>query len=367
LKDQLFNADTVAELSSAVKAAYPKFKQRAFDQEVLQAFPELELKARINCLVETLHKHLPDNFNQAVKILNKTMPPPLDPKLTDDDFGHFIWSVPAEYVARYGCSKQHLSTSLKFLREATMRFSAENAIRPFLRQFLKPTMAFIHECAEHNNYHVRRLASEGIRPLLPWAPRANVPVADIIEVLDRLYADPTRYVVRSVANTLNDIAKDEPQLVLDTLQRWRQNKQANTDELAWLTRHALRTLLKSDHPAALSLLGYADPPRFSVSKLKSSANLRVGEAYRWRCEFKSSVAQKLKINLRIHYLRANGTHSAKVFVVKDGEFAAGELLLIDKQQPFRPMTTRTLYPGTHYAELTVNGTVWKKRRFILEA
>ncbi len=365
LKDQLFNADTVKLLAAHLQRADKKFKADAFRRECLAPFAKLELKERIQQIVTVLHAHLPGDFAAALPILQRALPEPLDPDKTDNDFGQFIWVVPGEYAARYGCSREHLHSALDFLREATKRFSSEGAIRPFLIEFPTETMAFVHDCAKDSNYHVRRLASEGIRPFLPWAPRANVPVADIVPVLEHLYTDPTRYVTRSVANTLNDISKIEPDTVVRVLKGW--NRAAPSDELTWVTRHALRSLLKKDNPAAMALLGYPQKPRFSVSAVQASKAVKVGERFSWQCELTAAAAQKLKINLCIYFLKANGSHSAKVFAVKDGQFKAGETLQISKQQPFKPMTTRVLYPGTHHAELTVNGVVAHRHTFELHA
>ncbi len=365
LKDQLFNAKTLGVLSERLNDAYPGFKRNKFEREVLARFPELELKERISWIVTTLEAHLPGEFPLAMDILHRALPTPLDPSKSDDDFGHFIWAVPGEYVSRHGCTIEHLAASLDFLREATMRFTSEGAIRPFLRRYRAQTMAFVHECAKHGNYHVRRLASEGIRPFLPWAPRAGVPVDQVISVLDCLYADNTRFVTRSVANTLNDVSRIDAELVIHTLKRWHKQHYQQTEELAWITRHALRTLVKQDHPAALELLGYPTEPRFRISNIEASEIVKVGTHLSWRCQLVSLAEQRLKIMLRINFLKANGSHSVKVFAVKDARLDKGEQLQINKQLLFKPMTTRVLYPGTHYVELVVNGVARGKRAFEL--
>ena len=366
LKDQLFNEETLAELTSAVSASQKGFQKAKFTRQVLAAFPDLELKARISHIVDVLEDHLPDDFNQAVDVLTASLPAPLDPTKTDDDFGKFIWIVPGEYVARHGCTPEHLDRSLTFLREATKRFSSEGAIRPFLKQFNAQSMAFVHQCAVDDNYHVRRLASEGIRPFLPWAPRADVAVPDIIEVLDKLYFDQTRYVTRSVANTLNDISKIDPDLVVKTLAGWQKAGRQNKPELQWLIRHALRTQLKEDQPKALALMGYAAKPAFSIKRISVPKSVTVGEDFVWQCQLLAQAKQKLKVTLKIYFLKSNGTHSAKVFAIKDGQFKSGDVLQIAKKQSFKPITTRTMYPGTHHAELIVNGVVAAKRAFELK-
>jgi 3-methyladenine DNA glycosylase AlkC len=289
----------------------------------------------------------------------------LDPSRSDDDFGAFIWVVPGEYVAKHGCSNNHLRVSLEFLREATKRFTSESAIRPFLRAFPSETLAFVHTCTADPNYHVRRLASEGIRPFLPWAARVELPLEDIIAVLDRLHADPTRYVTRSVANALNDVSKIDPDRAIRTLQRWRTEQRQRAAELDWMTRHALRTLVRQDNMQALKLLGFSTEPRFRLGQVHTPAAVTVGDAFEWRCTVRSLAPQRLRIALRIHFLKANGRHAPKVFSVTDTEVAKGEALEVRKRLPLRPATTRTLYPGTHFAELVVNGIARQRRSFEL--
>ena len=135
LKDQLFNKKSVALLADNIYAIAANFDRKLFQKQVLARFPKLELKERIDWLVTTLETHLPQHFPDAVAVLEAALPEPLDPDLTDDDFGKYIWLVPGEYVAKHGCNSEHLTTSLNFLRESTKRSSAESAIRPFLQQF----------------------------------------------------------------------------------------------------------------------------------------------------------------------------------------------------------------------------------------
>jgi 3-methyladenine DNA glycosylase AlkC len=367
LKDQFFNAKSVGTLASALHVANPGFPQQRFERKVLKQFPALELKERIHCIVETLEDFLPEDFAAATKILLRALPAPLDPDKTDDDFGTFIWVVPGEYVAKHGCTAGNLDLSLQFLREATKRFSSEGAIRPFLREFPLQTMAFVRECSKDGNYHVRRLASEGIRPYLPWAERVVLPLDEIIAVLAVLHSDQTRYVTRSVANTMNDISKIDGDLVVRTLKRWRRLKQQEETELMWMTRHSLRTLLKDSHIGTLDMLGYSSTPRYRISELEATAEVKVGGEFLWRCTFTSLEDQKLKVLLRIYFLKANGRHSSKLFAVKDASFGKGNSIQIVKRQAFKPITTRVLYPGRHFAELVVNGVARRKCSFELIA
>lgn len=365
LADQLFNRESVAELSHALKRAHPRFTHKKFEREVLDDFAGLALKARINCIVEALGKYLPSDFNQSICILQNALPPPLDPNRTDDDFGQFIWVVPGEYVARFGCSAETLDLSLGFLREATKRFSSESAIRPFLSKFPQATLKFMRRCARDKNYHVRRFASEGTRPFLPWALRVSLPLEEVLAILNILQGDSTRYVTRSVANSMNDIAKIDANIALDTLRDWRKQNNQAPKELEWMIRHATRTLMKQGHPEALNLLGYAVRPKIEIDDLFTTERVRVGEAFLWQCKLISHTKQKLKITLHIHFLKASGSYAPKVFIVKDAEFTPGQSLSINKRQSFKPITTRTLYAGRHYAELVVNGLSLAKRSFEL--
>lgn len=367
MKDALFNPESVALLSSSVKRAYPKFKKAEFEGQVLARFPDLELKQRINWLVESLYDHLPGKFLQATAILDRALPKPLDPDLTDNDFGEYIWVVPGEFVAKYGCTRQHLAHSLEFLKQSTRRFTAEGAIRPFLSQFMAETMDFVTECAGDENYHVRRLASEGIRPFLPWAERVLVPHDKVTAVLDLLYADPTRYVTRSVANTVNDLSKVDSELAVKTLRRWRRDGLQARSELDWMTRHGLRTLLKTGNPGALALLGFTKTPHIKISNLQTSSSVRVGEQLSCSFSLESSAPQKLLLLLKVFYLKANGSFGPKLFHIKTLETKAIQRDEISKNIQFKPMTTRVMYPGKHQLQILVNGQVMAERDFVLQA
>jgi 3-methyladenine DNA glycosylase AlkC len=365
LADQLFNEESVARLSRGLKKSHRRFDAKGFELQVLGRFPDLELKQRIAAMVDALEPRLPDDFGKAVGVLQKALPEPLDPDLRDNDFGEFIWGVPAEYVARHGVAKDRLEVSLPFLREATMRFTAENAIRPFLKTYPEQTLAFVHECASDENYHVRRLASEGIRPLLPWAPKVVLPTETILDVLDRLHADTTRYVTRSVANNVNDLSKSDPDLVLARLDNWAGAQEQDEKELGWMTRHGLRTLLKQGHAEALEFTGYPSKPEFSVSKVRVSESVAIGDKLRWQGVLTSKADQQLRIGLDIHFRKADGSHSARLFAVADVAMSRGEQLDIDKSIAFKPLSTRTLYPGLHHVALKVNGVERSRKSFYL--
>ncbi len=364
--EQLFNERTTRVLAQALRSALPSFAAERFTSQVLRRFPGLGLKQRIDCLVTTLHEFLPADVRVARRVLLAALPPPLDPTLSDNDFGQFIWGIPGEYVARYGCSRRELAPSLSFLEQSTQRFSAEFALRPFLARFPRETLQRVGRWVAHDHYHVRRLASEGIRPFLPWGQRVVLPGADIVAVLDGLYADPTRFVTRSVANTLNDLSRLDAQLAVTTVSRWQNAGRQAPAEMDWMARHALRTLLKADHGAALACIGYAPTPRFELTDEQVPTTVRVGQDLCWQARLRSGADQRMRIHLRVHFLKANGTHGIKVFAIKDGEVGAAETLTLRKTVTFKPQTTRTLYPGPHHVELVVNGCRQAMHTFTLQ-
>ena len=224
LKDTLFNKQRVVYLAGLFVAVDSSFDTKGFVKDVVKKFPALELKARIQWVAEVLERYVPSDPNVAMKLIVAALPPPLDPTQTDDDFGEFILAPLGEYVVRNGLTKQHLKQSLATLREITMRFSMEDAMRSFLNTFPEETLAAYDTWVTDKNYHVRRLVSESTRPLLPWSRRLTLSHQSVIKYLDILYADQTRYVTRSVANHLNDISKKDPALVVAILARWKKRE-----------------------------------------------------------------------------------------------------------------------------------------------
>ncbi|WP_223165335.1 hypothetical protein [Lentzea indica] len=255
LKDQFFTREKVELIGGEIERVDSAFRRDEFVAVVVARFPELELKARIDWIAMRLERHLPHDFRRAADVLVRSLPAPADPALSDGDFGDFIYAPYAEYVARRGRTVEDLDFSLTALREITTRFSAEFAIRPFLDAFPDQVLATLLVWTKDEHYHVRRLCSEGTRPRLPWARNLTLSYDVGIPLLDRLFADPTRHVTRSVANHVNDIAKKDPDLALDTLARSRDTGHQRQREMRYVIRHAARTLIRANHPRALDLFG----------------------------------------------------------------------------------------------------------------
>lgn len=366
LKDQLFNSEKVAYLADLFVSVQPDFPKEEFGQKVTAEFPNLALKERIAHISTCLHAFLPSDYLEALALILQALPPPLDPNKNDDDFGDFILAPLSYFVAAYGCTAVYLVPSLHALRALTKRFSAEDAIRYFINAFPEETLTFLHDCATDQNYHVRRLASEGTRPKLPWSQKLLIPYHRPLPILDTLFADKTRYVTRSVANHLNDISKLDPDLVIETLTRWQQSQQQVEKEMDFITQHALRTLVKRGHPGALQYLGFGTRPDITITHFSTQTpRVEIGKTLEFSLTIQSNRQQNLLIDYMMTFATEGNKAGQKVFKLKQAALNQGERLTIKKKHPMRLMTTRRLVPGEHKITLQVNGQSFDSLSFDL--
>ncbi|MEM7132821.1 MAG: DNA alkylation repair protein [Chloroflexota bacterium] len=370
LKDQLFNPAKVDYLATLISEVHTEFPKATFSHDVVSAFPELELKERIAHIAACLQTHLPSEYPVALDILLRSLPPELDPTKTDDDFGDFIFAPLSHFVAIYGCTPEHLDLSLNALRTITKRFSAEDAIRYFINEFPVETMDVVNEWASDTNYHVRRLASEGTRPKLPWAQKLTIGYHEPLPILDKLYTDPTRYVTRSVANHLNDISKLEPDLVINILDRWQKSKAQGEKEMAFILQHSLRTLVKQGDRAALKLLGFGGKPDIGITDFATSTSeVVIGNAFEFSLTIRSNKKQKLVVDYLMEFATEPGKkmkkRPQKIFKLKQLDLEKGQVVNIKKKHPMKLMTTRRLFAGEHRISLQVNGEPFGKLSFEL--
>lgn len=351
LADQLFNADSLGELA-AEYAVLSGFDPGRFLGDAVPGLAGRGLLERLDWIADCLEPQLPRDFPAMARALEAAMPPPLDPALSDDDFGRFIHAVPGILAVRHGL-EHHRERALDLLHAATQRFSMEYYIRPFLNRWPEETLARLDKWCGDENYHVRRLVSEGTRPRLPWARNIDLDPAVPWRFLDRLHADPTRYVTRSVANHVNDLSKVMPEEVVARLARWRQAGGQTPDEMGWITRHALRTAVKRGERGALDLLGYrAGAVR---ARLELPGAVRIGEALAFAVELEAEEALPVLVDYRLRFARPSGS-AEKVFKLKTGEVAPGGALRLEKRHRMKgDATTFRLHPGPHAVVVQVNG------------
>jgi 3-methyladenine DNA glycosylase AlkC len=369
LKEILFHRNKIEQLAQEIAEVYPEFSRDGFIETVLEKFPELELKARISWMAECFRLFLPAQYEAAVEVILRALPPPNNPTLSDGDFGDFRHAPYAEYIARNGCDASCLDLSLHALSEITKRFSAEDAIRSFIDAFPDQTLETLSRWSQDSHYHLRRLVSEGTRPKLPWARKIRLSVGAAIPLLDDLFADSTRYVTRSVANHMNDISKTHPDLVLDTLDRWKQSGKQHDKEMDYIIRHALRTLIKQGNPRAMAYLGYTLGAHVEISQFRVPPVVFLDEYLEFSFDITSSEDAQAVVDYTLSFPNASGEPSnAKVYKLATPFLKAGVPQSFSKRYRFRQdMTTRKIRPGLHSIALQVNGKVIEKVEFSVQS
>jgi len=374
----LVNRETVAEAARHLSRAWPRFDRARFETLAGDGLEKLELKARVLHLAAALAQTLPADFAQACDVIEAALAPPVpldaDGEPAEQDAtartaglsGIIIWSL-GEFVASRGLD--YTSRSLACLHALTQRSTAEFAIRPFLQRDPEAVFRTLAKWVRDPSAHVRRLVSEGSRPRLPWGLRLQALVTDPAPTLPFLRAlqdDPSAYVRRSVANHLNDIAKDHPDLVASWV---RDHLVGAAPERVALLRHASRTLIKAGHPATLEAWGLDHSLHGKAVLSLSARTVAIGGSLGLTVRLTSTAAapQSLVIDYAVHHVRANGGRTPKVFKGWKLVLAPGEKRSLALQHSLRPVTTRRLYPGPHRIDLLVNGQNIAGRDFVLRS
>jgi 3-methyladenine DNA glycosylase AlkC len=368
----LLNAGTVAEASNHLQRAWPGFDAARFEALALQGLDALEFKARALHLCTALEATLPTEFEHAARVIEAALAPPG----VGDDLaalrsgpqglaGWVVWPL-GEFVARRGIDVPQ--RALRTLHALTQRHTAEWALRPFIERHAQITFATLVEWCGDSSAHVRRLVSEGSRPRLPWGAQLKGLIRDplpTLPLLRRLQDDPSAYVRRSVANHLNDIAKDHPQLIVQWLQQYLPD--APPPRRA-LLRHACRTLIKQGHPQVLRAWGLGAPLRGAARLALSPRKLCVGETLTMTVQLHSAAAraQTLLIDYAVHHVKANGALTPKIFKGWALQLGAHEHRTLQKRHSMRALTTRRYHPGRHEVDLRINGVIVARACFQLK-
>lgn len=357
----IFGRDLLKRISTSFKEIYPSFDHKSF-LNLATELKHLEMKPRVQVIRDELHRQLPEDYPKALKILLKSAQSKL---LQSFD----LWPY-TEFVQTYGLD--HPDISLEALKDLTKLFTSEWAIRPFIKLHPKKTMRFLEQCAEDKHVSVRRWASEGSRPRLPWGERLQGFVQDpepTLTILEKLKFDPELFVRKSVANHLNDISKDHPDYVIQVLERWKKEATENDiSKIEWIIKHSLRTLIKSGYTDALKLIDVSKAKiEIDTFKLKQKT-ISVGERLDFEINLRSTSTknQKLVIDYIVHFVKANKSTAPKVFKLKTVQLPGKGLLKIEKSHHFKKVTTREYYGGVHTLEIQVNGVVAEGRKWVLE-
>lgn len=350
----ILNEAAIRTLAGELRRVHSPFREKPFVAACLKGLADLALMARAWHIADVLHDHLPRPFAAAADILLASLGP--RPALEENGPSPLRYMPHLCFVQKYGLDD--FEAAMRAQYELTQWFSAEFSIRAFLTKYPEETYARLLDWTSDANVHVRRLASEGTRPRLPWASRLPAFQADprpVIALLERLKDDPERYVQRSVANNLNDIGKDHPDLLVELCRQW---SVGASQDRNWIVQHALRALVKKGHGGALVLLGVGAPPDIRISEVSlAPRRVNVGDKLRFSFTIASTgqQAQDLLIDYAVHFVKANGATRPKVFKLRKIALPAAAELPLTSTVSFADMTTRRHYPGRHRIDLLING------------
>jgi 3-methyladenine DNA glycosylase AlkC len=355
----LIGSDLIKRISNSIAQVFPEFDTEEF-KKIEHRLSNMDLKSRVRLVCEQLYLQLPKEFSEANKVLKEAVHVGLLK-------GFDLWPF-TEYVQAYGL--KNFDESMETLSILTQKFTSEFAVRPFLIQHPEKTYALLLNWAENSNEHIRRWASEGTRPRLPWGLKLQQAVKDPsrgIQILDKLKFDDSLYVRKSVANHLNDISKDHPHMAIQLAQKWqKQSSEKNRKKIDWIILRGLRTLIKKGSPEALSLIGVNQEARYKMMAFKLNKSIiKIGSHLEFTFKIKSTanLKQKFVIDYAIHFLKANGLHFKKVFKLKTIELSAQEECEIVKKHSIKPITTRKFYSGPQFLEIQVNGNRGSKKKW----
>ena len=353
LKDIFFTKESIGAFANTIKKAYPEFNKRKFLDLIYDgSFKNKEFMDKSRHITQCLHETLPKSYKKTLDIL-KTAAPIAK--------GVEALSLP-DYVATYGLEDS--DSSIPALGHITKHITAELAIRPFLDREPEKVMAFMSDWAQSKNENVRRLSCEGCRPRLPWAialPKFKKDPRPILPVLEKLKNDKSETVRRSVANNLNDISKDNPNITLRICKKW-YGESKETDRIV---KHACRTLLKAGDKRALLIFGYSDPSKMKVLNFKSNKKrIRIGDYLNFSFDLDLKDKGKVRLEYAVDYVKATGKWSRKVFKMTENDYKAGRHSF-SKRHFFGDMSTRKHHPGIHTLSIIVNGEEKDKLSFQL--
>ena len=357
LLKNLYSKEYIYLLSTTIHKHYPSFKPITFTQAVFDdSWQDKELKQRMHHIASALHLSLPLHYSNAITILKATFSD------MNYDFGlqNMIFQ---DFVEVYGLDEFEISMSA--LAHFTINSSSEFAIRAFILKYPQKTMQQMKLWAHSQNEQLRRLASEGCRPRLPWAvslPLFKENPSEVIKILDILKDDGSKYVQKSVANNLNDISKDNPQKVIQITKEWKNGDKSRE----WILKHANRTLLKASNKEVLALFGFHSPDGITLKNCGHVQEIAMCQKLKFTFSLTSpKPLGKLRIEFSIDFLRKNNKYNTKVFKITEGVYNENNKQFT-KTYSFEKISTRVYYKGLHQLSIIVNGVTLHQSEFFLK-
>ena len=356
LKDKL-NYESIREFALSIRSVYSPFPVDDFLKSVIdETWNGLELKARGRRISSVLGKYLPSDYREAICIIDKVA-------ASYDGFCKYCFP---DFVEVYGQDEINWDLSVEALKRYTRYASSELAVRPFIIKHEKRMMAQMYAWSKHKSEHIRRLASEGCRPQLPWGQALAAFKKDpkpILPILERLKADPSLYVRNSVANNINDISKTHPDLVIKLAKDWYgKNEYTN-----WIVKHGCRTLLKKGNRDVLALFGHHDLNSTVINDFSlEQTTISLGDDLTFSFSVQAEEPAKVRLEYGIDYVKANGKRNRKIFQISEIALKKNQKKFYVKKHPFVNLSTRKHYPGTHSIALIANGIEQGKLDFELD-
>ncbi|GAA0372480.1 DNA alkylation repair protein [Bacillus horti] len=341
----IYSQQFIQDLSTSLQNEYPAFQANKFKELVFQEdWEELALKQRMRRITNSMYQTLPQQYEDALDILYTVAP----------QFTGLAGIIFPDYVEQYGL--EHWNTSMHALATFTPYSTSEYAVRPFFLLDQDKMIAQMLKWSTNSNEHVRRLASEGSRPRLPWGlsvPALKADPTPLIPTLEQLKQDNSLYVRKSVANHLNDISKTHPEIVLSLANEW----YGVHEYTNWIVKHACRSLLKQGDTQALSLFGYENGSATIENFHCDQDRVEIGESLHFTFDLHSKDQMKARIEYAIDFVKARGQRHRKVFKISEVDLQKREIKSYTKKHSFKDLTTRKHYIGGHTLSIIVNGEV----------
>lgn len=349
-----YNYKSLYKLALSIKEVYDLFQVDDFVNSIInETWDELNLKARMRSIAINLGKYLPEDYEQSLGIINKII------DRYPVGFNDFTLMYFPDFIEVYGQSECHWDLSMGALEKYTIFSSSEFAVRPFIINYEDRMMKQMFVWSKHKNEHIRRLASEGCRPQLPWGQALvsfkNNP-KPVLNILEQLKADSSLYVRKSVANNLNDISKTHPELVAKIAAEW-YGKDKHTD---WIIKHGCRTLLKKGNKSVFSIFGFLDiVDCLNISDfILTNKSVLIGQDMTFCFNIEAKKDIKIRLEYGIDYVKANGKRNRKIFQISELFLKKDVKRIYTKKHSFKDVSTRKHYSGVHSVTLIVNGSEW---------
>lgn len=367
----MWNEQFFGGFTKALKCIIDDFDERLFLSQVIDdEWENKELLQRGMHISTVLKNFLPADYKNAIgkilELVNHIKETQYWKSVQETQFGLSLeYGILSGFVEQYGLDDYE--TSVNAIEEITQFTSCESSVRPFIIKYPDDMIKQMLAWSKHEHWSVRRLASEGCRPRLPWSmalPDLKRNPAPIIPILENLKNDTSEIVRKSVANNLNDIAKDNPQTVIDLVRKW-QGKSKDTD---WVIKHGCRTLLKQGNPEVFEIFGLNAVKNISIRDFQIvTPKVNVGDSLEFKFKLLNDNKEKVKIRLEygLYYQKANGSLSKKVCKISEKEYAENSITQITRKQSFRVITTRVFHPGLHQVSVIINGNEFEKYDFEL--